>query len=600
MHDDLSTPFYSSLLDSLHRVLESKIEKEGPHADLTDYQDQLKKAMAPDAADVPFPLSEIIENYQHLFSEKGPVHLDKKLLEAFSPKEFALKVYRGLPRIYQRDNPAVSHVKKDFSSLPGLKRLAAMRFLLPLYDKRPLPPGSKVSLFTWVISDGWGDLIAAKEVFAILKDRFPSLSLSWIALVPKKLSVGHLNASFVSYEGACPPALLPEHALQTLRDSDLILSLPTFYPHMKELVEILQKREAPTPFPRLLSVGQYGYLESSWFHPKSGNHSMGLHFLERGILIRKSMLADFAAIENQSLLLSLFQTGSPGPMEVEKYLDARQFYLAYLLSPVGGAIYLHALLHSQIHDERPIDICTPDLGWFIGHVERQKKEGRRLLEGSFGVESIEVQYEGKSYSTRLAEKGKKVRILCPGPISDSDFRLLVRLSGEFVGVRGDQSFSEAVSANRAFFYDGAPHARYFVKDLLALAENRLAPHRSALAVFRGMGKAFLHSLKVEETAGEWVDETFFQEKEPWMAIAQKIGAALLDPDALAAFKKFNKILADEYACNQTLCQMVQRELALRASEELAQFEESQASLFANQGGSLAKFLSAVRGILEKK
>ena len=174
------------------------------------------------------------------------------------------------------------------------------------------------------------------------------------------------------------------------------------------------------------------------------------------------------------------------------------------------------------------------------------------------------------------------------------------LSGEFVGVRGDQSFSEAVSANRAFFYDGAPHARYFVKDLLALAENRLAPHRSALAVFRGMGKAFLHSLKVEETAGEWVDETFFQEKEPWMAIAQKIGAALLDPDALAAFKKFNKILADEYACNQTLCQMVQRELALRASEELAQFEESQASLFANQGGSLAKFLSAVRGILEKK
>jgi hypothetical protein len=443
-----------------------------------------------------------------------------------------------------------------------------------------------------VIGDGWGDLIAAKEMRRILGERFPDLAISQVVLVPKSLSGANPDPSFVYYEKECAPDRLSDEAIGRLKGADLIVSAPTFYPHTKELMEKVGAAS------RLLCIGEYGYIESSWFHPRSGNRSMGLHFLEKGILIRKPMNANFARIENENILQTLFGTAAPGPMEVEKYLDGHQFYLAYLLSPVGGAVYLHALLHSLRSDARPIDLCTPDLGWFVAYVQKQKREGKPLLEGDFGVASIEVLHEGKSHLATVSENGKRVRIICPGAISDADFRLLVRLSGEFVGVRGNQSFSEAVSANRAFFYDGALHSRYFVKDLLALAENRLAQHRSSLAVFRGMGKAYLHNVPQEE--GEWVDETFFQEREPWIDIARKIGSALIDPDALAGFKKFNQLIAEEHAFNRTLCQMVQRELAHRERPELASIEESEAALFCSGKKSIGQFVGAMRGTLEKK
>ena len=358
------------------------------------------------------------------------------------------------------------------------------------------------------------------------------------------------------------------------------------------LMRTLQEFPSSLPMPRLVAIGQYGYLESSWFHPKSGHRSMGLHFLEKGVLIRKPIHPNFSRLENKRLLLTLFGKEEPGPFEIETYLDTHQFYLAYLLTPTGGAIYLHALLYAQAQNAQPIDICTPDLDWLIGHIEKQKKARRPFLENKFGIREVEVHYEGKVYVTRISSEGKKVRILCPGPIADADFRLLVRLSGDFVGVRGDQSFSEVVSANRAFFYDGAVHARYFVKDLLALAENRIASHRSSLSLFRGMSKAFLHTLP-EETE-EWVEETHFQEKEPWVLIAHSIGKALRDPEVVLGFRKLNQIIAEEHAFNPFLCQLVHRELAHAFSDQLAVFAEEQVSLFAHGHTSLPTLLQSLR------
>src|SRR5690606_30664930 len=102
-------------------------------------------------------------------------------------------------------------------------------------------------------------------------------------------------------------------------------------------------------------------------------------------------------------------------------------------------------------------------------------------------------------------------------ITQSDFRALLALSGEWVAVRGDQSFSEVISQGKAFFYDGRDHARYFIKDLVAIAENRIGGHPTTLACIRGMAQGFAYRIPVQE--GEWVDETYFQEAEEWTAIA---------------------------------------------------------------------------------
>ena len=72
--------------------------------------------------------------------------------------------------------------------------------------------------------------------------------------------------------------------------------------------------------------------------------------------------------------------------------------------------------------------------------------------------------------------------------------------------------------------------------------------------------------------GEWVEETDFQEREPWKGIAAKIGAALQDPDCLAGFKKLNRIIAEEHAFNDFFCHFVQRELCHRTNAKVAEIE----------------------------
>src|SRR3990167_7603558 len=89
---------------------------------------------------------------RQLLAEKNPYHIEADLLKAFAPREYGVKVYRGLPRVYHRDQPTRSHVKPEFSHLPSLKQLVVERFIFPLYKQMPIRPCARVTLFTWVLS----------------------------------------------------------------------------------------------------------------------------------------------------------------------------------------------------------------------------------------------------------------------------------------------------------------------------------------------------------------------------------------------------------------------------------------------------------------
>jgi len=534
------------------------------------------------SADDPLPLTEIIDNYQHLFGSKGPVHIEKTLMESFPVKDFIElgltryypRIYRGLPRLYAREQATLSHIKKNFTHLPSLKKQALNRALYSLYGK--LPSKGRVTVFTWVINDGLGDFIGAVEVLRLLKGRLPDLDLHFVGLVQEK-ALRHLNlpeqSIVIPYEKECSFSLLTEEALEILRSSDLILQMPTFYPHSDELVKALGKNG-----PKIECVGEYGFLESNWFNPKSGNYSLGLHFLEKGILTRKPCQADWSDVKNEHL---------------HKWrCPENRFYLAYLTSAVGGAIYLHSLLKSLENDTSGIDLCVPDLGWFVQFSERQNKAGRPLLEWDLGISSIEIFYEEQLYSITVAPEGKKLRLLCPGVISQSDFRALLALSGDWVAVRGNQSFSEAISQGKAFFYDGREHARYFIKDLAALAENRVRNYPGTLACIRGMAQGFIYNLPVEEF--DWVEETFFQDLEEWTAIALQMGFSLQDPETVTGFKALSKVISEEFSANSFLCHLVQRGLCHRECPDLSEFETEQVSKFTSQTLSFAELITNQR------
>ncbi len=576
--------FHSELLDFLLQSCKKQIDEEGLDPSLDPQLQVLLRDLSFNFEDEPLPLAEIIDNYQHLFGSRNSVHIEKSLMEAFPPKDFMgfglsryyPKIYRGLPRLYHRDQPAQVQIKRNFTQLPSLKKQAVAKTVFSLYSK--IPVKGKVTLFTWVMNDGLGDFIAAIEVLRLIKGRLPELDLHLVALVQEK-TLAHLSipqpSIVISYEQDCPFSMITQEALDLLRRSDLILQIPTYYPHTEELVNALSSEAS---HPKMESVGEYGFLDSNFFHPRSGNYSLGLHFLEKGVLVRKPCQASWENVQNE---------------QIQKWrCPEHHFYLAYLASPLGGAIYLHSLLKSLEKDALGIDICVPDIGWFIEFSEKQHKVGRPIIEWEMGVASIEIFYQDHAYLIMLAPQGKKIRLLCPGWISQSDFRALLALSGDWVAVRGDQSFSEAVSQGKAFFYDGRDHARYFVKDLAALAENRITTHLGTLDCIRGMAQGFVYNLPAEE--GDWVEETFFQELDDWTVIALKMGLALQNPETLLGFKKLNRIIVEEFSANQFLCHLVQRGLCHVQHPQLEAFEAEQVAKFASQMQSFSDLVLSLK------
>lgn len=464
----------------------------------------------------PSPLSEIIDNYQHLFGAQS-VSLEKTLMEAFPLADFVEqglmryypRMYRGLPRVYHRSRPTAVRIQDGFTHLPSLKRGAVSRALFSLYSKFPVQ--GKMCL----LAAHKDDLLTASHAAQMFKARFPELEVV--------------------------------DSVSQMRSADLVLQISD----------------------------QYTLQEMEWkgtsFEPRA-TYTMGLHFLEKGILVRKLKQASWSQVKNEQL---------------QQWRNANNpFYYAHLATTTGGAIYLHALLKSLESDPRDIDLCTPDLGWLIHSMERQQKSGRPLLEWDLGVASIEVYFDGRYCPISLASSGKKVRILCPGRIDCPDSLALLTLSSGLVAV-DDLFLNEAISLGKPFFYDGsAPH---FMKNFVALAENRIGDYPAALACIRGMNQSFLYNLPVQEQ--EWVDETFFQELEEPASIALGIGLSLQDPAAVLGFKKLSQIIAAEFSANTFLCHLVQRALCHRKFPHIEQQEAKELALFAANSQSFSQLIT---------
>lgn len=601
--------FYTELLQYLQKDVEKRMVEEGfdPSHDRSfrQFQEELLKTVQLGETSPGKTLQGILEQYNFLIGSRGAIHVESKLLEALHPKDFAElglsayfpKIYRGVPRLYKKDNPSVSRIKPSFAHLPSLKRSAIEKALYSLYGNVEPKKGNLV-VFTWVIFDGLGDWVASQHIVRLLKEAMPRVQIHHVVFMPKRFE-GQVSADeeIVFYEKDALLTLFREKHWEALWGADVILQTPTFYPRTQELIDRVRRVNPRVKFEH---VGEYGFGESSWFHPKTGHYSMGLHFLEKGILTRKIGGAGFAALKNEKLLTWLFDVIDPGPIEIEQYEQSRHFYLGYLKTVMGGKMYLHALLKSLERDDKPIDICSPDLGWFVRYCQERKEQNKPCLEDSFGVRRIEVWHPEGIYTEAIAETGKVVRLLYPGAISQTDFEALLVASGEFVAVRGDQSFSEVVSANKIFFYDSSLHARYFIKDLAALAESRISAHRGTLSCIRHMVQGALAELPEEE--GEWLDEAYFQKADPfdWFEASLQMGVALQDFDTLAGFKKFNRILFEELSCNSFLTHLAKRALMHAKDPALAHLEEKQVALFTTARQSFKQLIQNMRQLLSEK
>lgn len=462
----------------------------------------------------------------------GAAPLEQKLLSTFPKREFPLRMLRGLPRLYDKDDPRKVRLKEGFSHLPSLKKLAMQKFLLPLYGDIDIPRQVNITLLNYVRPGHYDDFALAKETMRLLKGDFPHLKIEWVAIVPRSLKIPHDSSIsfFLEYDQEYPAILMPNEAIDLFSKSLLILEIPTVYPGGEELERLVSEKRGAIRKPRILKVGSYGCVESRDFNPESGNLSMGLHFLEQGIMIPE-----------HATMCNMF--------------DNKKFYFADLATKTGGAIYLHALLQKEIASPDDILVCTPDMQWLLAFIAEQNEKGKPFLEGSFGVKQIEIHDQGTVYTHQLQDAGKTLCIVYPGPLRDRDLSGLMSASENFVGLRSDALFSQAVAQKKVFFYDSARTS--LLKDIVALAKNGIAEHKGACRMLRTMRQLPVHRTSLKQ----WVDELYFQERKPWPVLAKEIGLALQDRSIETGFKALFAIIERDYAFNRTLNLIVRREMA---------------------------------------
>ncbi len=467
--------------------------------------------------------------------------LERKFHTAFSEEEFASlglsryfpRIYRGLPRMYPRGNPSTYQIKPSFTHLSSLISHSLDRLVCSFYTPSMTSSSMKIIIFSYVMTDGFGDWTAGIKVAKILQAHFPQHSLELIALSAFELEPPpDLSVSWILYQEKPTLDIIPADILQKLKEADWVLQFPTHF--LEGLPEGSQGR--------FDSIGEYGYLESASFDPQKGFRSMGLHVLEKGLFVE--------------------------PIKDHQPLDSKAlFYFAYLFSPLGGRVYLRALLESLVDDERDIDLCTPSLDWFI------KGASSLFPTTSFNIKRLEVHFKDFVSSTQLASVGKVVRILCKGRLSPEEVERFIALSLPFVGVRGNQSLSEAISYGQVFFFDARLHNRFLIKDLLSLAENRLPHFKGTLTCLRMMREVLFHQLTKEE--GDFVDELFFQGPQLDEAqIATNIALALRDPRTLLGYQKLGEIIRKEYSFNEFLVGFTARALRKRLNPELELKEQT--------------------------
>jgi hypothetical protein len=470
-------------------------------------------------------------------------------LQDFLEAGFSAEVY---PKIY-RELPAQNgNVKESFSDLACLKLHWIDKAILSLYENVRVPHLSIV-IFTWVMPPGLGDWIAQQEIAALIKKRYPFLQVHLVTLFHRsvqELPLCDFPSFTFSYEENLHCDFFPSEVWQLFRSAALILQLPTYYPFTDLLLEKIRKNHPK--FPHYELIGEYGFIDSPHFHPKTGARCMGLHFLEKGVIIKEGEKPFTEFSFKNKTLEHFFLEGKE---------NRSRFYLAYLLTDRGMTIYFEAILLAFAQDCRDIDFCFTDIGFFL-----RKKETLTPFLKNQGVREVVFYLHSECFSLAIQENGKRMRLLHLPSLSSSDFQQLMHLSDEPIGCRGDQSFSLSVSLEKAFFYDPPQHARAFLHDLIALAERRICEYPATIALFKLCLK-ILGPVEEEQLACE-------------------MARLLADRELLFGFKKVNAIIRKEHAVNLPLLNLVARALthfhkpalAIKEGEVIQHFLDGKISL----------------------
>jgi hypothetical protein len=491
---------------------------------------------------------------------------------------------RGLPCLYCKEDRSLFFLEKEWRDLTLLKRRALDKTLWSLYANKEIL-SQTIVLVSWVVPGGVGDYYAAVETARVLKRKEPSWDIHLVVVSHRDASLSHADSDFLTLHSVvydtkssyfAPKSSWTQELLALFSRSDLILQIPMYYPPLSKVCSLLSKSSLPI----VDLVREYGFIFSRWLSCPNLAKSMGLHGLEMGIFIKEVSY-------DEKVFLRLIRRLRVG----KKFKEQRPFF-AYLITGHGYEAFLHAILTYTDGESRGIDLYVHQMAWYLMHFDTIRE-----TIASYGISKVIFHTAEKTQTISLSGKGKSLRLIHTGVLSHEEFESLLLFCDPFVGCRGDQSFSEMVSADKVYFYDGLQHAVDFLKDLVSLCNYYLPDHPSTLAYLRLFLSNMAHLWK--EDARAWVDEEYFAfpGDESAEQIGKKMGMLLKDPSTTEGMLALNCLLKERHDLSPHLTAMVKRALIHKEFPDIAQKEEEMVQRLLQGKKDFSSTIRAIRRLI---
>ncbi len=360
--------------------------------------------------------------------------------------------------------------KESFAHLPSLKRIYLEKALCHLYKSFPLKYTPNVTLFTWVIGDGLGDFSAQIETAKALLSN--GMNVSLISLHPNQMPLTSplLNSPhfLIPYQedlngtwDNIPPVKIPKKALDLLRKAHVILQIPTYFPHTKNILDpILQKGKHK---PSYELIGEGGWGDTPRFSPTSGSRALGLRSWEKGLFFPK--ISPLTTPLQDKFLQKALQEAS-----------SSKVCLGYIRNPDKCLLLAQTFLIRMQEDPSDITLCLFPVEPLIAALPSFTS----FLQ-SKGIQKVKIYYEGHHSCIPLQRTGKILTLIQTKKLLREDYQSLLLQSDCLVGCRGDGSLSETLSANKLPFFDFPPHKKPLLEGLVSIANHKLSStHETSL------------------------------------------------------------------------------------------------------------------------
>ncbi|MES2200229.1 MAG: hypothetical protein V4489_08690 [Chlamydiota bacterium] len=411
--------------------------------------------------------------------------------------------------------------KESFSHLPSLKRIYLEKALCHLYRAHPLNQTINVTLFTWVIGDGLGDFSAQIETAKVLLAA--SMKVSLISLHPDRmpLTAPSLRSShfLVPYQEGpnqdwnhISPVKIPQEALESLSKANVILQMPTYFPHTRKLLDpILQN---PKHRPSYELIGEGGWGDTPRFSPLTGSRALGLRSWEKGLFFPKISLL-IKSLQDSYLQNILAKT------------PFSKLCLGYIRNPDKCLLLAKTLLIQMQEDPSDIMLCLFPIEPLIAALPSLSSFFQEQ-----GISEVRIYYEEYHSRIPLQATGKTLTLIQTKKLLREDYQSLLLQSNCLAGCRGDGSLSETLSAQKLPFFDFPLHKRPLLEGLLSIAN---------------------HKLSSSHETSRYIQEFLMPEPNPYI-----LGTLAKNPNTLLGFLELYPFLQEYYSAGDFIQNLTHR------------------------------------------